>query len=96
MAIRITCIKKDNGFHENPYAAISEIGWINVDNGNSGKSTRIQVYDWIKTGGIAYVTDSRGNTAKLICVETEKGTKYVKTESDNVETDNLLKLDECK
>jgi hypothetical protein len=96
MAIRITCIRKDNGFHENPYTAVSEIGWVNLANGNFGKSTRIQVYDWVMQGGIAYVTDSKGNTAKLIGAETEKGTKYVKTESDNVETDNLLRLDECK
>lgn len=29
MAIRITCINKDNGDHENPNLAITHLGWIN-------------------------------------------------------------------
>lgn len=28
MAIRIICIKKANGDHENSYVAISHLGWI--------------------------------------------------------------------
>ena len=36
MSVKITCIKKDNGFHANPHIAISELGWINETTGKSG------------------------------------------------------------
>jgi hypothetical protein len=97
MSVKITCIKKDGGNHENPFVAISSLTWINEDNGKTGSSTRLQMYDWIVNDkGAAYVKDSNGNKANLKGAETDKGTKYVKTYADTVTTDNLLKLPECK
>jgi hypothetical protein len=96
MAVRITCIKKDGGFHENPYTAITDLGWLNETTSTSGLSTRIQIYDYLKEGGEAYVLDATGNKVKLITVETARGTKYVKTVSDATTNDNLLSLKECK
>jgi len=32
MSIRITCITKAGGDHENPYVAISRLGWVNLLN----------------------------------------------------------------
>jgi hypothetical protein len=29
MAVRIICIKKDDGEHENPYVAIDHLEWVN-------------------------------------------------------------------
>lgn len=96
MAIRIHCINKDNGNHENPHVAISYLGWVN-ENGEPGKSSRIEMYDWIKNkGGVAYVQDALGNKAFVKTAVTPMGTKYVRTYSDNIPTDNLLKLLECK
>lgn len=96
MEIRIKCINKDNGNHENPNVAITHLGWVNEQNGTSGKSTRLELYKWIKVdGGYAYVKDSQGNIAKVITAETALGTKYVKTEADNTTKDNLLSLPEC-
>lgn len=66
MAIRITCINKDNGNHENPHVAITHLGWVNESDGRSGKSTRLEMYEFIKNGGKAYVTDNYGNKAFLI------------------------------
>ncbi len=61
MSIRITCIKKDGGNHENPHVAISELGWINEGTNESGRSDRLTLYNWIKDKkGQAYVKDSRG------------------------------------
>jgi hypothetical protein len=96
MSIRITCIKKDSGNHENPYVAISSLGWINEGSGDKGTSTRLVMYDWVKDGGIAYVKDAKGDQAKLIAEISPKGTKYVKTKPDATTEDNLLKLPECK
>lgn len=96
MSVRITCIKKAGGDHENPYVAITSMTWLNESTQESKSSSREQMYDWVLGGGDAYVKDSAGNKAKLVAKKTDKGTKYVKTVADSVQTDNLLKLPECK
>lgn len=48
MAIRITCIKKSGGYHDAPPHAISDLGWVNDQTNETGTSSRLQVYDWIK------------------------------------------------
>lgn len=95
MSIRITCIKKDSGNHENSHTAISALGWIEDTTNKTGRSTRIEMYDFVRSGGYAYVKDSYGNKAQLIAEVTANGTKYVKTKPDNTTTDNLLKLPAC-
>lgn len=97
MSIKISCIKKDNGNHENPYLAITSLNWLNESDKNTGTISREALYDWIKDkNGIAYVRDSVGNIANLEAHISPKGTKYVKTKADSTTTDNLLKLPECK
>lgn len=96
MSVRITCISKDNGNHDNPHAAISNLGWINEQDGKTGSSTRLQMYDWIKNQkGVAYVKDAYGNQVQVGTAETSSGTKYVRTYRDKTWTDNLLALPEC-
>lgn len=96
MAIRITCIKKDSGNHENPHTAISDLGWKNDATGATGNSTRLEMYDFVENeDGVAYVKDAFGNKADLIGAITPRGTKYVKTVADETKSDNLLKLPEC-
>jgi hypothetical protein len=96
MSIRITCIKKSGGYHEDPHHAISTLDWVNESNGNTGRNTRIEIYDWIKNqNGIAYVQDLRGNRANVGTREHSNGTRFLQTYSDRVWTDNLLALPEC-
>ncbi len=96
MSVRITCISKDGGNHENPHVAISSLGWINEENSERGTSTRLEMYDWIKNkSGYAYVRDAAGHQVRVGTAETQKGTKFVRTYSDNIWTDNLLALPEC-
>jgi hypothetical protein len=95
MSIRITCIEKDSGNHENPHVAISFLGWTNEANSNSGRTSRDDMYDWVRGGGEAYVRDSAGDVAYLIAEISPRGTKYVKTKPDRTKQDNLLKLKEC-
>lgn len=96
MAVQITCIKKDNGNHENPYVAISELGWINNSTGETGRATRLQMYDFVlNSANLAFVRDRNGNNARVIPAKTTLGTKYVKTVADRTTTDNLLSLPEC-
>lgn len=97
MAIRITCINKAQGYHQDPHVAISELGWMNEATGETGKSSRLVIYDWLKNkGGVAYVTDRFGNKAYLYPRENAYGTQYVQTIADRVWTDNLLSLPECR
>jgi len=97
MSIKITCIKKDNGNHENPYVAISSLNWINEESTEKGTITRTDLYDWIHDkGGIAYVKDSKGNKANLEAKLSPKNNKYVRTIPDGTTSDNLLTLEECK
>jgi len=95
MAIRITCIKKANGDHETPCEAITTLGWINDQTGNIGRSSRREMYNWIKNeAGYAYVQIDE-QKIRLITAESSKGTPYVKTSPNDTEDDNLLKLSEC-
>lgn len=96
MSIRITCITKAGGNHENPYVAISHLSWTNEQTNEKGTNTREVIHDWVKDGGVGYVKDSCGNVARLIAEVSPRGTKYVKTEPDNITSDNLLKLPECR
>ncbi|HEX4533875.1 MAG TPA: DUF3892 domain-containing protein [Rhizomicrobium sp.] len=96
MSVRITCISKAGGDHENPHVAISSLGWLNEEDGKRGTSTRLEMYEWIKEkSGVAYVRDAQGNQVRVGTAETERGTKYVRTYRDKVWTDNLLALPEC-
>lgn len=97
MAIRITCINKSDGYHADPHHAISDLGWINDQNNETGKSSRLVIYNWIKDeSGVAYVRDSRGNQARVGTREHSNGTKYLQTYADGIWTDNLLALPECR
>lgn len=96
MSIRITCINKSGGNHADPHHAIETLGWVNEQSGETGKSTRLQVYDWIKGGGAARVLDHREHSAQVGTREHGNGTKYLQTHADGVWTDNLLALPECR
>jgi uncharacterized protein DUF3892 len=95
VSVRITCVSKDNGFHENPHVAISLLGWINESTSESGQSTRLEMHKFITDGGQAYVRDARGNTAHLVAKTSVRGNPFVQTIADGTPTDNLLRLQEC-
>src|SRR5438105_1546136 len=97
MAVKITCIRKAGGDHYDPHTAISDFGWVNEENNETGVSNRAQMYDWLKNKkGVAYVVDSRGNKAYAYPRENAHGTQFVQTYADKVWTDNLLALPECR
>jgi len=96
MSVRVTCISKAGGDHDSPHESISHLGWTNEETRESGKSTRLEMYSWIKDkGGYAYVRDGAGNTVRVGTAVSTRGTKYVRTYRDKVWTDNLLALPEC-
>lgn len=94
MAVRVQCIKKDGGNHENPYVAISSFGWRNPVTGETGRATRLEMYDWVVGGGEAYV-EADSYRARVVGAISPRGNKYVKTQADSTLVDNLLRLPEC-
>lgn len=96
MSVRITCINKSGGYHDDPHNAIERVGWIE-DGTKTGNSTRLEMYAWIKfQKGVAFVVDAKGNKAYVGPRENARGTKYLQTYADQVWTDNLLALPECR
>jgi len=95
MSVRITCINKAGGYHDDPHVAIEYLGWTNEDSGKQGKSTRLEIYNWLKEGGEAYVKDHYGYKAYLVPKISRNGNPFVQTLADKTPTDNLLKLPEC-
>lgn len=96
MSVRITCISKDTGNHGNPYEAISFLGWVNEKTHASGRTSRVDMYNWIKEkGGQAYVMSQTGSISVVGTAMTSRGTKYVRTYSNSIWDDNLLALPEC-
>lgn len=96
MAVKITCINKDNGDHYDPHEAITHLGWIVESTNETGKNTRAEMVKFVEGGGKAYTKDYLGNVAYLVVRTSRSGNKYVKTVADGKETDNLLYLVECK
>jgi hypothetical protein len=97
MAVRVICIKKEDGIYENPYLAIDYVEWINERINVKGVTDRTKIHDWIKDGeGEAYIIDKFGNKTFLIPAISPLGKKYVKTVDDETYPDNLLLLPTCE
>lgn len=94
MSIRIRCINKAGGYHEDPHEAIQTLGWENEQDRSTGRSTREGMHDWVRNGGQAFVV-AGGFRAQLEARVNSRGTKYVRTRPDATTKDNLLKLQEC-
>ena len=90
-------VYQPGGLHYDPHAAITNLGWVNDSTGETGRSNRQAVYDWLKQSSTnqAYVQDRFGNVAYLGTRENQHGTQFVQTYWDQTWTDNLLALPEC-
>jgi len=95
MALKIRCINKSGGYHENPHEAIQYYGWIKDVDGSVGKSSRVVMVDFIEKGGQAYVKDQYGNIAYCVVRISSAGNKFLQTVSDGKYSNNLLSLPEC-
>jgi hypothetical protein len=47
MTVRITCINKEQGHHDDPHAAISTLGWVDEGTNKTGRSTRVDMHNWV-------------------------------------------------
>ncbi len=94
MVIQIMCINKDNRY--NPREAITYVGGINPD----GRCWRLQLQEAIQSienGKYSfYVEQPSGDIVNVVVAVSAAGNKYLKTEADGDEPNNLLSLNECK
>lgn len=96
MAVRITCVRKDGGNHQNPHEGITDFGWVNEQTRATGQSTRAQMIDFLeRQNGKAYMKDRFGNVANIGVWVSAHGNKYLRTYVDDKWSDNLLALPEC-
>lgn len=95
MTIRIRCINKSGGYHENQHEAIEFFGWVDDANPNNcGRSNLAQIVKYLEEGNYAYVS-SYGTKAYCYVRTSSRGLKFVQTYADQTPTDNLLQLPEC-
>lgn len=88
----ILCINKEDRY--NPYERITHIGGKN-DNGSSWKITQQRAIQAIENDEWYFYVSRGSNRVKVIVALSPYKNKYIKTESDGQEPNNLLSLPEC-
>ncbi len=88
----IKCINKTNRF--DPHERILAIGGINP-NGKNWKLTQEAAIEGIEAGKWSFYVATRGKAINVIVAISRFGHKYLKTEADGEQPNNLLSLYEC-
>jgi ribosomal protein L31 len=86
--LQITCINKTNRY--DPHERILNVG------GTWGKKTQPQAIIDIESKTHSYWTHANGKSVWVIVAVSRFGNKYLKTENDGDQPDNLLSLPECR
>lgn len=88
----IRCINKDD--RQNPYERIINVGGVNP-NGTRWKQSQQQTIREIDNGEWEYFVGDGQNRVRVVTAVSPYGNKYIKTEPDRQEPNNLLNLPEC-
>lgn len=94
MSIRaqIFCINKSDRF--NPHERIRSVGGRNFD-GAQWKLPQEDAITGIEAGKYSFYVSVGGHLVDVIVAVSRYGHKYIKTENDSDQPDNLLSLPEC-
>jgi len=89
---QVQCIKKTDRY--NPWERITQIGGANAD-GSRWVLTQEDAISGIEAGKWAFFVRAGGREAAVIIRTSRFGHKYLATEADGEQPDNLLSLPEC-
>jgi hypothetical protein len=87
----IGCINKSD--RTNPHERIINVGGI--QNGSRWKKSQQEAVRDIDEGRVSYSVTAGGRSVRVIVAVSPYGNRYLKTENDGAQPDNLLALPEC-
>lgn len=88
----IKCINKSDRF--DPHERIRAIGGVNPD-GKNWKLSQTAAIEGIESGKWSFYVAAQGKVVNVIVAISRFGHKYLKTEADGEQPNNLLSLYEC-
>ncbi len=89
----ILCINKSD--RNNPHERIVNIGGRNND-GTAWKLSQEKAIEGIDRGDWEFFVQKGGTTTNVVVAISRYGNKYLKTQADGEQPDNLLSLPECR
>jgi hypothetical protein len=89
---QVLCVRKTN--RPNPHERITHIGGLNSGT-TAWRITQEEAIAAIENGKWSFYVSRGGRTVSVVVAVSRWGHKYIKTEADGDQPDNLLSLPDC-